>query len=100
MKIEEQRTAELRRLAGLVDGIGVAMLTTHAEDGSMVSRPLEVLKFDGDGEFVFFTAIDSYKVAQLDEHARHAAVIDRSCKGVFVLAFVVDLREFVLLHDG
>ena len=69
MKIEEQRTAELRRLAGLVDGIDVAMLTTHAEDGSMVSRPLEVLKFDGDGEFVFFTAIDSYKGAQLDEHA-------------------------------
>lgn len=69
MKIEEQRTADLRRLAGLVDGIDVAMLATHAEDGSMVSRPLQVLKFDADGEFVFFTAIDSYKVAQLDEHA-------------------------------
>jgi general stress protein 26 len=69
MKIEEQRTAALRHLAGLVDGVDVAMLTTHAEDGSMVSRPLQVLKFDGDGEFVFFTAIDSFKVAQLDEHA-------------------------------
>lgn len=69
MKIEEQHTAELHRLAELVDGIDVAMLTTHAEDGSMVSRPLQVLKFDADGEFVFFTAIDSFKVAQLDEHA-------------------------------
>lgn len=69
MKIEEQRTVELHRLAELVDGIDVAMMTTHAEDGSMVSRPLQVLKFDAGGEFVFFTAIDSFKVAQLDEHA-------------------------------
>lgn len=69
MKIEDQRTVELRKLAELVDGVDVAMLTTHAEDGSIVSRPLQVLKFDADGEFVFFTAIDSFKVAQLDEHA-------------------------------
>ncbi len=69
MKIEDQRTVELGRLAELVDGIDVAMMTTHAEDGSMVSRPLQVLKLDAGGEFVFFTAIDSFKVAQLDEHA-------------------------------
>jgi len=69
MKIEDQRTVELSRLAELVDGIDVAMMTTHAEDGSMVSRPLQVLKLDAGGEFVFFTAIDSFKVAQLDEHA-------------------------------
>lgn len=69
MKIEGQGSADMNRIAELVEGIEVAMLTTHAEDGSMVSRPLQVLELDRDGEFVFFTAIDSLKVAQLDEHA-------------------------------
>jgi len=66
MKIEPQRSDPLRALAKLVDGIDVAMLTTRADGDSMVARPLEVLKLDAAGEFVFFTAIDSHKVAELD----------------------------------
>ena len=68
MKLEIQPTADLRKLAELIDGIDVAMLTTHAPDGSMVSRPLQVLKFDSNGELVFFTSIDSTKVDQLTEN--------------------------------
>ena len=69
MKIEGQGSNDMRKLAELIEGIDVAMLATHAEDGSIVSRPLQVLELDRNGEFVFFTAIDSIKVAQLDEHA-------------------------------
>lgn len=68
MKLDTQATADLRKLAELIDGIDIAMLTTHAADGSMVSRPLQALKFDSNGELVFFTSIDSTKVDQLTEN--------------------------------
>lgn len=65
MKTETQSTADLEKLGELIDGIEVAMLTTHAADGSMVSRPLQTLKFEGGGELVFFTSITSRKVDEL-----------------------------------
>lgn len=70
MRIAEQSTEPLRTLATLVDGIDVAMLSTRADDGTIVSRPIEVLALDSDGEFVAFTAIESAKVTQLTEHAQ------------------------------
>lgn len=68
MKSETQPTADLEKLGTLIDGIEVAMLTTHAADGSLVSRPLQTLKFDGGGELVFFTSIASRKVDELTEN--------------------------------
>jgi len=65
MKNETQATEDLRKLGELVDGIEVAMLTTHAADGSLVSRPLQTLEFDARGELVFFTAADSRKIDEL-----------------------------------
>jgi general stress protein 26 len=65
MKSEIQATPDLRKLGELVDGIEVAMLTTHAADGSMVTRPLQTLEFDHSGELVFFTAADSRKIEEL-----------------------------------
>jgi general stress protein 26 len=59
--------ADLRRLGELIDGIEVAMLTTQAADGSLVSRPLQTLKLTADGDLVFFTAADSAKVGQLTD---------------------------------
>jgi general stress protein 26 len=69
MKTDLQATPDLRKLAELIDGIEIAMLTTHAPDGSMLSRPLQTLQFDANGELVFFTSIDSAKVGQLTENA-------------------------------
>ena len=68
MKNETQATADLEKLGDLIDGVEVAMLTTHAADGSMVSRPLQTLKFDGGGELVFFTSISSRKIGELTEN--------------------------------
>ena len=65
MKLETQANADLRKLGQLIDGIEVAMLTTHAADGSMVCRPLQTLKLDTNGDLVFFTAADSGKLAEL-----------------------------------
>ena len=68
MKNEAQATADLEKLGDLIDGVEVAMLTTHAADGSMVSRPLQTLKFDGGGELVLFTSISSRKIGELTEN--------------------------------
>jgi general stress protein 26 len=65
MKNEPHPSADLTRLGELIEGIEVAMLTTHAGDGSMVSRPLQTLRFDASGDLVFFTAADSRKLADL-----------------------------------
>ena len=59
--------ADLRKLGELIDDIEVAMMTTLAQDGSLVSRPLQTLKLTADGELVFFTAADSAKVDQLTD---------------------------------
>lgn len=67
MKTEAQPHADLRKLAELVEGIEIAMLTTRAADGSLVSRPLQTLKLDANGELVFFTANDSGKIAELTD---------------------------------
>jgi len=59
--------ADLDKLAELIGDIEVAMLTTQATDGSLVSRPLQTLKLTAEGDLVFFTAADSAKVHQLTE---------------------------------
>jgi len=65
---EHQPTADLRRLGELIEGIEVAMLTTQAADGSIVSRPIQTLQFDHRGDLYFFTAADSGKVEELIAH--------------------------------
>ena len=65
MKEDQQKSADMEKLGDLIDGIEVAMLTTQAADNSMVSRPLQTLKLDANGDLVFFTAMDSQKVDEL-----------------------------------
>ena len=65
MKIEPGNANQLDKLGELIENIEVAMLTTRAADGSLVSRPLQTLKLDADGELIFFTAVDSHKVDEL-----------------------------------
>jgi general stress protein 26 len=67
MKNEAPDHADLRKLGELIDDIEVAMLTTREADGSLVSRPLQTLKLDANGELIFFTAADSHKVDQLTD---------------------------------
>ncbi|GAA0242481.1 pyridoxamine 5'-phosphate oxidase family protein [Rhodanobacter caeni] len=74
MKNDAPRNSDLHKLAELIDDIEVAMLTTRAADGSMVSRPLQTLKLDANGELIFFTGANSHKVAELtDDHGVNLA---------------------------
>jgi general stress protein 26 len=55
-----------QKIAGLVAGAPVAMLTTIAPDGSLRSRPMAALESPCEnGEVWFFTADDSPKTAEI-----------------------------------
>ncbi|GAB2591221.1 pyridoxamine 5'-phosphate oxidase family protein [Microlunatus antarcticus] len=66
MSNEEQATAEDERtIAALVEKASIALVTTVAEDGSLVSRPLAVQQREFDGDLWFFTEDPSPKTAQV-----------------------------------
>lgn len=56
---------QMSELAELIDGIKVAMLTTVAANGELVSRPLQTRKREFDGDLWFMTSADSGKVDEL-----------------------------------
>lgn len=66
MKIQNQPTAELTRLAKLIQPMDtVAILTSHDADGALVSRPMAPLEMDAHGAHWFFTDRRSAKIDQL-----------------------------------
>jgi general stress protein 26 len=67
MKNDAPHHSDLYKLGEMIDDIEVAMMTTRAADGSLVSRPLQTLKIDAGGEIVFFTAAKSHKVEELTD---------------------------------
>src|SRR5204862_4260820 len=54
MKIAAQRSDELARMARLIDGMSVAMLTHASAEGYLVSCPMTPLELDADGALWFF----------------------------------------------
>lgn len=60
-----QREDDIQLLAGLLRDIDVAMFTTIAADGRLVSRPLGTQQVDFDGDLWFATSADSPKVAEI-----------------------------------
>ena len=56
-----------KKIAELVKGIRIAMMTTRAEDGSMDSRPMAVQDKPFDGTLWFLTRGTSDKVGELAE---------------------------------
>jgi general stress protein 26 len=66
MSNEQPATAEDERtIADLVEKASIALVTTVAEDGSLVSRPLAVQQREFDGDLWFFTEDPSPKTAQV-----------------------------------
>ena len=59
-----------KKIADLVKGIRIAMMTTRAEDGSMDARPMAVQDKPFDGTLWFLTRRSSEKVGELerDQH--------------------------------
>ena len=60
----------VKKLAGLIRGIDVAMMTTVAEDGALRSRPMATPQAEFDGTLWFFTRADAPKVDEVGRDRR------------------------------
>jgi general stress protein 26 len=62
---------DVQKLARLIKGIRVAMLTTQDEDGTLRSRPMETQpEKEFDGTLWFFTHASAHKTAEIDRDDR------------------------------
>ena len=75
----DDRASALAELARLIDGVPVAMVTTHADDDQLTSRPMLLERLEADGSLTFLTHLSSDKVRQiaLDPHVNVAFVSAR-----------------------
>ncbi|MEE7546712.1 pyridoxamine 5'-phosphate oxidase family protein [Xanthomonas sp. Kuri4-1] len=92
----ERREENIKQLAELIREVDVAMLTTVAHDGRLVSRPLGTQEVEFDGDLWFATAADSPKVAEIIAHPRvnvaYASPSRNSYVSVAGVARIVDDR--------
>lgn len=75
---------EVAKVRELVKDEKIAMLTTVATDGSLVSRPMGVQAVDFDGDLWFFAAADSHKVAEIARDSAANAAFSGSTSWVSV----------------
>lgn len=59
---------ELDKMISLIEGIDIAMLTTTAKDGRLVSRPLRTQQVESDGDLWFVTSRNSHKADEIKAH--------------------------------
>ena len=62
------RAENIRHLAELIQDVDIAMMTTVAKDGRLVSRPLGTQDVEFDGDLWFATECDSGKVDEIAAH--------------------------------
>jgi general stress protein 26 len=64
--MDDVNSVNIEKLAKLIQGIPIAMLTTHERDGSLRSRPMATQEHDFNGQLWFFTSTRSHKAADID----------------------------------
>ena len=82
MKKQAQPDPGMQKLADLIDGAAVAMLTTEDSDGNLRSRPLATLEIDSEGKLWFLTAMSSGKVEEIDRRRKvnlSYSNVDKQC---------------------
>ncbi|HSI29413.1 MAG: pyridoxamine 5'-phosphate oxidase family protein [Methylophilus sp.] len=67
MKIHDQVTEERRKLAELIEGFDIAMLTFIDGQGALISQPMGPIELDAEGNIWFFTDSHSEKTQHLEE---------------------------------
>jgi len=65
-----EQEVNIKKVASMIRGIKVAMLTTQGPDGALHSRPMATQDVEFDRILWFFTAGDSGKAAEIREHPR------------------------------
>jgi general stress protein 26 len=80
----DTRAEAIRQLAELIRDVDVAMFTTVAADGRLVSRPLGTQEVEFDGDLWFATAADSPKVAEIAANPRVNVAYASKSKNTYV----------------
>src|SRR3954464_6776820 len=60
-----EQEVNMKKLAAMIRGIKVAMLTTVSPDGTLRSRPMATQDVEYDGTLWFFTQANSDKISQI-----------------------------------
>ncbi len=84
---------EVAKVRDLIKDEKIAMLTTVATDGSLVSRPMGVQAVDFDGDLWFFAAADSHKVAEIARDSAANAAFSGSTSWVSVSGRAAVVRD-------
>ena len=66
----QTRDEAVAKIAKLIKGVRIAMLTTIEEEGHLHSRPMALQEAPFDGDIWFFTGKTSPKVHQIEDHPR------------------------------
>ena len=97
----KQGNEELEKLRELIEGIDIAMLSTQARDGRLVSRPLRTQQMDAAGHLWFVTDRNSHKADEIEKNPQvniaYAAPSDNTFVSVAGIAEVRDDRK--KLHE-
>lgn len=70
MSQNQTQQDDTKKLGELIQDIGIAMLTTVDDDGSLRSRPMQTQENEFDGTLWFFTGASSHKVLEVQHEAR------------------------------
>src|SRR4029077_4838805 len=63
-----EQEVNMKKLAAMIRGIKIAMLTTLSADGTLHSRPLATQDVEFDGTLWFFTAAGSAKTSEIRQY--------------------------------
>ena len=92
---------KLDELYGLIDGIEVAMMTTRAADGALVSRAMQTQARRPGTDLWFMANAESGKIAELraDPHVNLSYYRDRTREWVSVSGTAVVTQDRVRAHS-
>ena len=74
----------VRKIAELIAGIKIAMLTTIADNGHLTSRPMATQEAEFDGDVWFFTSDDSSKVQDIRSNPRVGVIYAEPAKQEYI----------------
>jgi general stress protein 26 len=81
---QHEAAAGFKKVAELIEGIDIAMLTTVEQDGSLRSRPMATQELEFDGDLWFFTDAGSAKVYEVQQEHHVNASYSRPDKQRYV----------------
>ena len=90
---------DTRRVAELIRGNRLAMLTTVAPDGTLTSRPMGLQEADFDGDLWFFVERDSRKMVHVAHHPQVNVTVASGSTWVSLTGEAVEAEDRDRAHE-